>query len=160
MKKQITLQDGSIKKVDNVQDILLLNLKISEMVAIYNTLTGAALSKFTDKKTGAARLLKVLPKYEAKPIEAPKPEKTSSAAHDNSVKSILRRLFTKPGAAYSLTELQKLTSAPYKVLMDDIARLKNPKYCGKHGTLTIAKNGGTGLYINAIASSDTKAAAK
>lgn len=139
MKKQITI-NGVATIVSSVEELRALDLPITVSVEQYNALfDGDDIKKFSDKNAAAKRLFAVLPEYVAPAKDATKAVKT--AKESTGVKSVLRRLFGDPKAAYTGAELEALTNATYKVLHDDLARLKHPTYAGKAGTLTIVRIG-------------------
>jgi hypothetical protein len=146
MAKRIIIE-GALVKVETVEELRALDLPIAGMVAAFNgCIIGtdiAEVKKFSDKNAAAKRLFAVLPEFEAEPVKPVETEKVApkTATRTDSVKSILRILFATEGAAYSGKELEERTGATYKVLHDDLARLKNPKYAGKNGVLNIVKNG-------------------
>jgi len=145
MKKQITI-NGTSTIVETVEELRALDLPIAAAVACFNAIvTGTdtpEVKKFADKNAAAKRLFAVLPEYvEAPAVAASKPTDAKKPRVHSGTKSVLRRLFADPKAAFTVEELLEKTGASYKVLHDDLARLKNPKYSGKDGTLDIVRVG-------------------
>lgn len=147
MKKQI-IAAGTLTVVENAEELLSLmqDIKLTDLVTIYNGLVPAEqqVKKFSDKKAAAKRLFTVLPEASTEPVVKQLAKKTGQP---NSVKSILRSLYSVAGAHYTLDELLAACKCQKKVLMDDIARLKNPAYAGKGGTIEIYKHASFGVYV-------------
>jgi hypothetical protein len=146
MKKVIELLDSGTHLVTTPAELLALNMKLSVFVDEYNTLVPSApVKKFTDKTTAAKRLFAVLPAYVELVVVDVLPLKKTSPRTKASVSSVLRELYADITITYSQEQLLTLTAASYKVLHDNISRLKNLKYAGKAGLIHIVK-GEDGLY--------------
>lgn len=130
MKKLII--NKTVHQVASPQELAIYT--ISQLAGFYNELPPATpVKKFVDKSTGAKRLFAILPEYEE-----------VATAKSPSVKNTLRTLYST-AATYTLEQLLEATGTTYKILHDEISRLKNPKYAGKTGTLMIVRNS-DGLY--------------
>ena len=156
MKKQITIS-GVAHTVATVEELRALDLTIAQAVEVFNAIPGVVeVKKFSDKNAAAKRLFNALPEYvepKATPIKAApkaaakktapaaKPTTKPASTRPDGVKATLRKLYSDPTAAYTGAELEALTNASYKVLHDDLARLKHPTYAGKAGTLTLVRVG-------------------
>ena len=150
MKKQLSVSSdlGAVPFiVETVEDITALNQPLACLLAVYNSIVAEdkQVKKFADKATAAKRLLAVLPEYIEPAIE--KPIAVTDPKASTSVKGILRSLFSTKLAFFTTEQLLEATGASYKVLHDDISRLKNPKYCGKDGVVEIIRYDGKYMTI-------------
>ena len=77
----------------------------------------------------------------------PKVRTASGEPKAKGIKTIIRELLTDGSDGYTMDELLEKTGAEKKIISDMLAYLKNPKYCGADGPLTIVRDPETKKYI-------------
>ena len=123
--------------IDSIES-LCEKLALTEITSLYNANKpedAQPIKKFSDKPSGAKRVFTILETMEFKA----KSDGTKKTRQRSGVRSNLRALFSSEDAAFTMEELQEKLGATYDSVANNLAYLKNKKYCGSDGVLVIKR---------------------